>query len=344
MTKLSGKILVGLAIITLVFHVQCSSRKEDCPGNEPRVTLKEHYPPGKYVMTYDQKMTQQVKSQGQNANISSSTLMTIHLDVNKPGADGCKTAILRYKRIEANINGIVIDTDDPPVKPKKKATGFPSIHAPQSQSSSPKKLLDSIFREFINARITIRLTPDDEIAKIEGSDVLWDRLAKKLPHQAQQMVSEFKKTMGDKMTMDMFSATKGMLPSKAVGVKAVWHPTITKDLPFMGKASYEAECELLDLRDTSNGKLAVVAFTSKITEDDITNKNISNMGVAIFVSDMELQHTGEFQIDVDTGIMKRFTMQQNGTVEMDASPSGGKKVTMTTKLNNSITYTVEYRK
>lgn len=314
------RILVVCVLLAMACSIGC--RKKDNPGKPPRVMLREKYPPGKYVIRVEQEIKQKIRVERQRQKMSASALIVVDLQVAEPDADGRKTASFTYRRFRMVTNGQVVDTDDPP----------------STDTHSPQGKVDRLLREFLKARITVHFTPSDEISRVEGFDELWDRASRAVP-AANQILSQIRQSMGDRMVKEWMSASGDILPSHEVGVGAVWHPTATRNLPIVGRTEYEMECELTRFRDTPAGKVAVIVFTAEVASKTPGGLEVGEVSTKI--TDIDLEQEGEFHLNVDTGIVQRQIIKQEGEIEMDLRAPNGKTASGTSDLEVSVTITVD---
>ena len=168
------KWLAALLILAMIPHVQCSKKRAqrpDNPGGEPKVTFKQAYPPGKYVMTQIQTMSQHLTGKDLDQELSWSTTVDMMMEVSEPDLDGRKTIKMGFTRWQADQGGILIDTDDPPVRSMGAALG----------TETARRTMDKLYRALLEAQLTIEIDAQGKVTKVTGIEEMFDAVARAVP-------------------------------------------------------------------------------------------------------------------------------------------------------------------
>ena len=320
--KTTRRFTTLLLVLSILVHLQCSkSKKEDNPGAEPRVTLKQSYPPGKYLMVMGIDQKQEIEGEGEPQSMQTTMTMEMLLDVSQPGADGSTTVKMAYTRFAMKGGGMDVDTNMPAVPP-----------------GTPQGSVDRIYRAMVGHELTMTLSADGKVVGVSGFEQLWEKLASIVPEGGEAMLAALKNEMNDESLKKMMAGGEEFMPPNAVGVGAVWHSSSTTKAPMVGDMDIEFECELTELTNTPAGKIARIAFTGTLQSEG--GGSVPGGGGGVQIGGMEMTHEGSLRMNVDTGLPAEMTARQVGTIDMSVQPPRGKKLDMTSHMDQTITMTV----
>jgi len=273
---------------------------------QEKITLKQQYPPGTYVMTMKQDMAN-TTAMGNNTMTSKMTmLMAMELTAEKPDANGQMLHMV-YKRIVMNLSGGPM------------STSFDS----DKEDSAEDSPMASMYRALVGATIDVTMDPNGNVTAVTGTDQMWDKMAKGNPAIA-AMMGKMKEQFGEGLFKELFSQSRKMMPTNPVAVGETWTNNIKQELPVLGKVTLKQDCKLKDIQKTPAGKIAVIEFTGKMTKDEAgptTKEEGATPTPTLAKLDMAL--AGTMKLDVDTGLMTSAEMTQKGDMDMSmSSPQG----------------------
>ena len=303
-------VVAGLALLAVSVSVA---------GAAEKVTLKERYASGAYLMTTKMTMDQTVTAGGtEQPAMHMEQLMAMKLDISQPDAKGNKKMVITYERIkvqaEAGGEGKTYDSDEPAEK----------------QDPSMAQTLD-ILRK---ARIEVTIDRDDKFVTASGLDKLWDELAKDNELMGPAL-EQMKAQLGDKMIKDMLKQSQVMLPKEPVAEGAEWKNDMELDMPVVGKTTVSMECKLDSVKKSGGSSVATISWTGTISAKDSTTQV---MGADATISKMDFKQVGMTRFDVEKGALVASDVSQTGTIDVSvAQPDGqttpikiDQKVKMTT--------------
>jgi len=325
-----------LTVVALTSVILCSCGKRDNAGALPRVALHEGYRPAQYVIAFSEQIKQDMIGPGLNQVTEVSSLVVSELEVHHPDEKRLKTASLGFKRFKLEHDDIKIDTNDPPPLSDNRNIGRYKETAGLSQQME----LDKILREFLKSEISIRFGSDDSIEDLKGLEDIWTRIEEECPRSS-QLLSQIRESFGDKMDKELILILSDMLPEYPVGVGAVWHTKIVRNIPFIGDTDCEMECELTELKDTPEGRVAVINFSSELA--NISSGSQRMHGAAVTITGAKLSQNGEVHLSVDSGLVKSHTARLEGDFRLNLRVEDGDIVSATSKVEHSLKRTVEQR-
>ncbi|MHC4115948.1 MAG: DUF6263 family protein [Planctomycetota bacterium] len=298
--------------------VQEPSPKADSPGSEPRVTLRQQFPPGKYGIIQTETHKSVLAIEGRTVTTNESRSKWYEIDASEPDASGKTTCIVTIKRMKStDSQGGSYDTDNP-------------------DSLRASDLEQMISKVWLNQKFVFKLGQDGKLANVSGLDRLWDSIgdgvsnevAKANPMAAQRaaekVVQQLKQevdVMGDKAyVQSMLGLVDDIMPDQPVGAGAVWHKVTSEKTPFIGAAKISAEYELREIEQTSEGKIAHITCVSSIEQDESKRTQFGPMSMTFDKTD--LRQEGEIQLNVDTGLIVNGRMEVHGEMEMSLIARG----------------------
>ena len=319
--KTMRRVTLLLLVLSTLVHVQCSKRKKDNPGVEPRVTIKQSYPPGKYSVVVDMDQKQKIEGEGSPQTMQSTMTIEMLMDVAEPAADGSTVLKMSYSRFAMKGSGMNVDTNGPSPPP-----------------GTPQAMADQAYRIMIGHELTMKMSAEGEVLSVSGIESLWEKLAASLPQGGAAMLEGLKGMVNDESLKNVMGGGEEFMPPKAMGDGAVWHTKTTTDAPIIGAIDVDFECEMTELADTPAGKVARIAFNG--TMESKGGKSLSVGPAAMEFGEIEMTQEGFIRVNADTGLLVDMEMQQVGTIEMSVQQPGGKKLDMTSDLNQTIKTTI----
>ena len=322
--KTTRRVTTLLLVLSVLVHLQCSQgkkAKKDNPGAEPRVTLKQSYPPGKYKMVVAMDQTQKIEGDGLPQSMQSTMTVEMLMDASQGGADGSRTVKMAYTRFGMVGSGMNVDTN-----------------APAPAPGSPQSVVDRVYRAMIGHELVITLGSDDKVLAVTGFEALWDKVSAATPPEGQAMLASLKQSMGDESLKKMMAGGEQFMPPHPVGVGAVWHSKTTLGAPIIGDVDMEFECELAELTDTPAGKVARVTFVGKLESEGGGSLPVAN--AAVDMGEIDIKQEGSMLLNVANGIISKMEMRQTGTIEMSVKAPDGTTKDMTSHMDQTITTTI----
>lgn len=316
--KTTRRVTTLLLVLSVLAHLQCSKGTKDNPGAEPRVTLKQAYPPGKYACVVDLVQKQKIEGEGQPQTIESSMTMEMLMAASAPDADGSTELTIRYTRFASPF----VDTNVPSNAPP----------------GSPQDVAERVYLAMIGHDLVMKLASDGKVLQVSGVTELWDRMAAAVGADGQVMVASLKQTVNDESLKKMVAGGEQFTPPHPVGIGAVWHVSTSMEAPIVGGLDVEAECELTELTDTPAGKVARIAFTGTLGSEGGGPTPAGSDFVQL--GKLEITQEGFLRMDVDTGLPVEMKMHLVGTIDMSVQPPQGKKLDMTSHIDQTVTMTI----
>ncbi|MBT3198894.1 MAG: hypothetical protein HN350_03165 [Phycisphaerales bacterium] len=302
-----------LTILLGMSQIHCSGRddgpirdEEASNGVEPRVSLTVKYPIGKYEMIQDQDMTTKgtVKAGSKKQKMNTTQQMKQWMDVDvTPDSDGKVLITMGFNRIRQETTGGpmggVIDTDD--------------------SASIARNPAGKVLRAMKGAKITMKCDTDGKVTDVQGMNDLWDRVAREDPQLA-PMIGQFKNTIGDKQMGEIIGRSQEYMPSEPVGVGAVWYAQFTMPIPMAGDMECEAKCKLISLTPSASGQIATIKMRARVLSQGA--KSTSMGPASIKVKSMDLIMNGTMEINADTGLLMKQSIDLDGAMSMTISAQG----------------------
>jgi len=310
---MNNKMMIAVLILSVVAAAACAGEK---------ITLKQKYPPGTYIMTQDTRMqTTTEMGPGQTMAQKVNMLMVMEMTVGKPDQKGSKKMQIAYKRIKQSVEGPVSMSYDS-----------------EAPKDSQNPMLAGVYEALLQTRIEATITPEGKVTDVKGFEKMWEELTKSNPAAA-PMMKGFKKQFGDEMMEKMFSQSKQMLPDKPVGKGDTWDANLKLEIPMLGRMDIKQKCKLKEIEKTAAGKIAVIDFTGTVTGG--APGKTTTMGTATMTfKKMDTEQSGTMRMDVDTGMMTRTMMNQKMAMEMSVTGPDGGQMNMATKMAGTSEVTV----
>lgn len=264
--------------------VQAASAAE---SGAPKVSLKQQYPAGSYVMTTtmsgDQSMS--VDGQPQPAQEMKQTFV-VTMDVGEPDPAGVRTMQMAFSHVKQDI------------------TVGPQVMSYDSQGPADKQdpNLSRAMGPVTKAKIAVKIGADGKVVGASGMDEMWDAMAKETPEMA-GFARQMKGQMGDATIVDMVAKPSQMLPSGPVGPGDAWEPSIRINVPGIGELQVKQFCKLVSVEKTPAGSVAVIDYEGTAQSEKETT---ANMGVAgLKIRSAVFKQSGQMRFNVDTGMVER---------------------------------------
>jgi len=309
------------AVVSIVLAVAapCLAEKPDSPGAEPRVLLRQNFPPGKYRM---QQATETQQTVAPSPDLPPMTVkvtqeLTSEVTVSKPDAKGIKKMVLAFSRVKMSAPGLEMDSTDP--------------------ASLEKTPMGEIFKPILKTKVVMLVDEKGRTLSIKGLDAMWDEMGKTSPRMS-RFTQKMKKQMGDHMMRQMLGLGNEMVPAKPVGVGAVWHVKTAQEVPIIGKATVASECELATLERTAAGRVATIRFTADLKTTGGGDMGMG--GVPLKISRMDLKQAGQIVMNADTGMVSEHTVNQKGKLGMAVGGPNGQQQEIISNIVNKTKTTI----
>lgn len=309
--------IAALALV-LAAAAPCLAEKPDNPGKEPRVLLRQQFAPGKYriVQAVERQQKFILGTDMPPTTVKITIEMTSELAVTKPNASGQKEMTLTFSRMKLSVPGMGFDSTDP--------------------ESMDKSRLGKVYKPLLKAKIAMVVDKSGKIVSAKGLDAVWDEMVKEDPSM-KPFAEKMKGKMGDQTLREMLDSANRMMPPKPVGEGAVWHVKNTQEIPIIGKASVNVECELTGLRKTAAGQIATIQLTSDIKSTGGGGAAMGGMPVKI--NKVDLKQTGRVILNVETGLASEHTVSQKGQIRMSVG-AADQKQEVTSDVQSTVKTTV----
>lgn len=309
----------GLAAVLMVLAAwgplaHAAERRPANSGKPPRIAIKQAYRPGTFAIVMKSDVDQTIQISGRTQQTKTAQEMHAKMVVAKPDAKGITTVTITYTRMKVSNPPMVnVDTADP-----------------DSLKNSP---VGSIYAGLLQAKIVMTVDKDGKVVKVTGLEEMWDNMARTEPRLA-PVLNNIKKQMGNQMVKDLVGSGKDMLPAKPVGPGAIWHTKATRTVPLVGAAQTDVECELVGVKGTT----AQIHYVG--TLKSAGGKAVEmGPGVTMTISNMDLTMDGQMQVHPVTGLVRKNTVKQKGTIQMSLKPPNGQAINMTSNLEGTTTTT-----
>lgn len=309
---------IAVALAAVACAAACRADRPPSAGKEPRVLLRQNFPPGKYKLVQKNEMTQQLTVGAAPAQtITAKQEMTAEISVDRPDAKGQKKIEMSYTSIKMTAPGVSYDSTDP-----KQQTGQ----------------IAAALKPLLKAKLVMVVDKDGKPVRTEGLSALWRAMAKEQPRM-KRFFDNMDKQMGDGMMKQMLSSPSNLLSDKPVGVGGVWHAKYTQDVPMIGKAAVEGECELAELKKTPAGQVAVIKFATALQAGGGADLNMG--GTSVKIDDVKLKLKGQMQLEVASGLIRYQETNQQGEVKMSAVSAAGQATTVVARITGTLTTTID---
>jgi hypothetical protein len=311
-----------LPIATFAFVVLISASGALCAGEAPsrtaetsreKITLKQRFVPGSYVVTETMDMRQKLLTEG--AEIPSQRVSQTIVSTRKIGerdSKGRRKVTIAFKTMKQRMDV------------GKVTISYDSEGAPADQDPN----LSAIFHALKDVKIVATVAPEGEVLDATGIDEVWDRLAKEAPAAA-PMLEQMKKHVTDGMIRRLIRGPADMLPAKPVALGEKWQAEVKFEMPFGGQMTCKHDCVLEKVQDTSSGRIAIVRFSGDQQVGE--GSSIKLGGTILKILKMKFSQSGEFRLNVDTGMIASHRVGGVGETVVSITTNDGQVGEMTFK-------------
>ncbi len=274
--------------------------------NGPKVKLEVKFTPGSYVlvekMTIPMKMKIKVGGQTQPMDMTMSMTVGGGVDISKINSSGEQDVRFVCQTIKADmtIPGMTMKYDSE--GPESKQTGQ----------------LARALKPLVGVAVT--LTGKD--GKWKNVDEALKTVLGKIGNA--QMRQQMAGTWGPFLKELLTQHWAKMIPPEPVAPGDEWKSTITvSSVPMLGEMSFTANCRLQDIRNTAQGKIAIMDFIVKAKVADREVKpGPGGPPVKMKIQTLQIYMTGTAEFNMDIGLATRLDLKQDLTATMSASQGG----------------------
>ncbi|MBS3820241.1 MAG: hypothetical protein GVY16_06160 [Planctomycetes bacterium] len=287
---------VLIACLLTTLPLGCGrKRKEDNPGSEPRYLLELKWPAGTYDVDADVTLDQKIDADQMDANIVFTMNMDGEMQANPADEANHRKLAVMITSMKGKFAGMpmVGDLSFDTTRPAPKQAPQPGM------SERPAAMMHRMMSDVCTKPFTITVDADWNVISRGGMENLSPML---------QENPAFDR-LGEQTWLDVAQ----LLPDHPVGKGAVWHNMIRRDVPPGGMVEIDAECELTDIRDTSHGKVAVIAYTGYIDDASMQTPDAN-------IDSMDMEIRGELHFTIDGGYP--LSDHSSFTADIDASSQG----------------------
>lgn len=289
---------VGLVGLVMVFYSPAVAAAGDL------VELKLKFPPGRnqYVELSVESL-QVVKASGSEMKITIKQITGVMEKVASSSKDGAKIVFSYDRRgmtIEHPMMGrLTYDSDMP------------------SEDDAP--YIKQICAPLIGMSTTMELNGSAKVTSFSGMDAILDKVA------ASAAGNPFLAQMEASLTDDAAKLSWGdnrwaILPDHPVKPGDTWNSRRENDVPQIGKLISDYSCKLERIVDSDGRKLAIIAFTGKITQSGEADDSTEVGAMGLKVTEGTLKGTAKF--DIEAGQIIDQTRETQLTLATP-SPDGG---------------------
>ncbi len=313
------KSLIILSILTIASAAYCEQQK---------VTLKQTFKPGTYVLTQNQNMQQttimgEAGSFSQNVNM----LMVMEMVISEPDENGSKKMTTTFKRIVQSITGGPVNMSYDSAEPDE---GF-----------NP---MASIYEKMLETEISAAVDPEGNLVEVSGISEMFDKMGAEFPDSA-PMMEAMKKQFNDEMMKEMIDYSKKFLPTKPVGVGDSWVAASKMNFPMLGEMDIKQNCKLKDIEKTSSGKLALIDFKGTMKTEEGGSFEMQP-GMKMEFKKMEMTQDGVMKYDLVLGMMTQLNANQKSNMvlvmpDVAGDEESAEKMTMVVKQEGVMNMTIK---
>ncbi len=289
------------------------------------VTLKAGYEPGTYVMTMTMNMDgATTMPTGQAMSQKMTMMMVTEMEVGAADEQGTKKMRVTFKRVAQSVS----------------AAGQ-SISYDSAAPEGGNPMLATTLGVMLDKPMEMKLGADGKVVEVSGMDKMWDAMAAENPRMA-PMLSNMKQRFGDSYLSNMMDWSHRMMPDKPVAVGQDWDASIEMPIPMLGQVQVKQKCNLKELKDTPQGQVAVIAFTSEMQKEGGEEVEMGTP-VSMTVDKAKISQAGTMEMMVASGMPLNYGADQSSAITMTMTPpadSGTEAMTMQIQQAGKINMTV----
>jgi hypothetical protein len=306
--------MAKFALVVLI-SASAALRAEEGPADpaetsREKITLKQRFVPGSYVVTETMDMRQELLTEG--AEIPSQRVSQTIVSTRKIGerdSKGRRKVVIAFKTMKQRLDV------------GKVTISFDSEGVPADQDPN----LSAVFDALKDVRIVASVAPEGEILDSTGMDQVWDRLAEQAPAAA-PMLNQMKKHVTDGMIRRLIRGPADMLPAKPVALGEKWQAEAKFEMPFGGQMTCKHDCVLEEVQNTSSGRIAIVRFSGDHQVGE--GSSIRLGGTILKVLKMKFSQSGQIRLNVDTGVIASHSVGGVGETVVSITTDDGQAAEM----------------
>lgn len=295
-----------------------AARKSTYTG--PKVQLTVKFTPGSYVlsesMSVPLKMKMQIAGQTQAMDMTMAVTVVGDVDISKPADSGEQDVRFTCRKIKTEISM-------PGTTMKYDSTG-----PPEKQTRELARAL----KPLIGVAVTLT-----------GKDGKWKNVSEALNTVLgkignAQMRQRMKGTWEPFLKEMLTKHWARMIPPKPVGPGDEWKSALNvTTVPMLGDMNFTANCRLRDVRDTPQGKVAIIDFVVKAKVADREIKpGAGGLPMKMKIETLTTYMTGTTEFNMDIGLATRVDLKQDLAAKMSASQGA---MTMPIDIEADVKYT-----
>ncbi|MFB3890602.1 MAG: DUF6263 family protein [Phycisphaerae bacterium] len=268
---------------------------------QEKVTLKQAWPEGTYVMTQTQDMAMTIPIGG--AEQKTKTLSTIVAEIGAGKlTDAGQTLKMTFKRFTMNMNA-----------------GAMKMEYDSADPNTADNPMGKVFSAMLDKTIEVTMDAKGKVTKVTGVDKIFEGIADNTP-QGQAMLKQMKQSFNDKMMAKMVEQGD-FLPDKPVGKGDTFEKEVTQDMPMVGEARMKVDGKVKDIETTKDGTIATLDLACKLKSD----KPAAAEGAMPGVRKMDMDMKGTSKFNATKGLPVSANMDMKGTIEVGAPAKDGEE-------------------
>lgn len=263
---------------------------------QEKFSLQTRFPEGKYVGVIDITMDMQQEIMGNKLPMKQ--VQQQHFDIIAAAIepDGSQKVTMVLTRMVMKMNSPMVNMEFDSADTDEKANANPAL---------------KVLAKMIGMTITTIYDKEGKVAKIEGIEEFFDKLAKEADPMSKQIFDGLKKQMGEGSFTKTFDASRDVMPSGPVAVGDTWKSdTMAKELPMIGNMNIEATSTLKSVKkDAAGTEIAEIISVTDMTNSDAQDMTIGP--ITMRISKMTMQVETTFCVETKTGLV----VSSNGVIK-----------------------------
>lgn len=278
-------------------------QKEAPAYSGPKVRLALKLTPGSYTVTESLSAKRQTQSADNAHNVQESIEISGDVDISKPDSSGGQTVRYVCRRVKKTVSA------------GGRTKNFDSAGPAKDQ---PEDLARQ-YRPFVGWQVTAHAR-NGKYTKTEESKDLMKRLADALPEGNVRHALPNARRMMQSFLEGLLKGHWGkLLPKDPVGPGDQWAVQFpVKAVPFLGDATFDFLCTLVDIEETAGRKIARIALAAQATvkDQEVDLTGLGTVPLKATVDKMEFNTTGTALFDLSIGLCVRtmIEMKAQGTM------------------------------
>jgi Family of unknown function (DUF6263) len=310
--------LVALTLIAMsLAFCGCSKDRPTKPKQEassykgPKVLLKPKLRAGDYSQSVGFDFDTKISGGRSNVKMTMNMLMEASLSAEPPAANGNQIVKTTFDRVKTDVD-----------------LAGTSMSYDSSRAGSSGSPLAAGLAPLVGWTATLTFADDNTILKAEGLDELMSRV-KNGPGSAD--ARESLKGVYDSLAEgSLYGEWEALFPKHPVGPGDRWQGVMNQRNDVFGDVNVNCNVICQDIRDTPEGKVAIIDFIGTTT---IKNKTLENGSGRIEKMDMWLKGRTQFNLDLGTATEVALDFEADGDMR-----SGGERAGM--DIEGTVTFTM----